>query len=129
MNTRLTAWLENSMLSRIANEGVSDPSMWGQRYDPLCPSEFYRGYATLLAQVDRELRSNPNLAALRQLIDALDLAIKAMPADERRNGANFALCNVAAYAEKGTIAQIRATLTAELVCIARCFVHNQARGL
>jgi len=52
-----------------------------------------------------------------------------LSADERRNGANFALVNVAAYAQAGTVLQVSATVTAELVCIARCFLRNQARGL
>ncbi len=125
----LGAWLDDSTLSRLASEGVINPSIWAQRYDPTCPSEFYRGYATLLVRIADAFRSNANLAALDQLINAFDLAIKALPADERRNGANFALMNVASYALMGTAPQIRATLAAELVCIARCFVHNQARGL
>lgn len=125
----LGAWMDDGTLSRLASQGVADPSMWAQRYDPTCPSEFYRGYATLMVRIGDALRSNANLAVLGQLIDAFDLAIKALPADERRNGANFALMNVASYAQMGTAPQIRATLAAELVCIARCFVHNQARGL
>jgi len=37
--------------------------------------------------------------------------------------------NVASYAQVGTVPQISATVAAELVCIAHCFFHNQARGL
>lgn len=125
----LVAWLDDGTLSRLASQGVCDPSIWTQRYDPTCPSEFYRGYATLLVRIGDAFRSNANLAALGQLIDAFDLAIKSLPADERRNGANFALTNVAGYAEVGTVPQISATLASELACIARCFAHNQARGL
>jgi hypothetical protein len=123
------SWLDDGTRSRIASQGVSDPSIWAQRYDATCPSEFYRGYATLLAQIGYVFRSNSNPAAIHQLIDAFDLAIKALPADERRNGASFALMNVAGYAQVGTVPQVSATLTAELVCIARCFAHNQARRL
>jgi hypothetical protein len=125
----LVAWLDDGTLSRLARQGAADPSMWAQRYDPTCPSEFYRGYATLLARIGDAFRSNPNLAALGRLIDAFDLAIKALPPDERRNGANFALMNVASYAQVGTVPQISATLASELTCIARCFGQNRARGL
>jgi hypothetical protein len=122
-------WLDDRTLSSIANQGVCDRSIWQQRYDATCPSEFYRGYATLLTKIGDAFGSNSSLAVLYQLIDAFDLAIKALPANERRNGANFALMNVAAYAQAGTAPQVSATLAAELVCIARCFVQNQARGL
>lgn len=125
----LVGWLDDGTLLRLASQGVADPSMWAQRYDPAFPSEFYRGYATLLVRIGDTFRSNANLAALGQLIDAFDLAIKGLPADERRNGANFALMNVAGYAQVGTVPQISATLAAELACIARCFANNQARGL
>jgi hypothetical protein len=125
----MSTWLDDSTLSRLASHGDADPSIWAERYDPMCPSEFYRGYATLLARIGDAFRSNANSAALRHLIDSFDLTIKALPADERRNGAAFALMNVASYAQAGTAPQISATLTAELTCIAHCFVHNQARGL
>ncbi len=122
------AWLGDGTLSRLS-QGVVDPSMWEQRYDPTCPSEFYRGYATLLARIGDAFQFNANLPALRQLIEAFDQAIKALPVDERRNGASFALMNVASYAEVGTAPQISATLASELACIARCFAHSQANGL
>jgi hypothetical protein len=125
----LGAWLGDTTLSQLASQGVCDPSTWAQRYDPACPSEFYRGYATLLNRIGGAFRTDANLAALRQLIDAFDPVIKALPADERRNGASFALMNVASYAERGTVPQISATIAGELTCIARCFVQNQARRL
>jgi len=117
--------LDDRTLSQLASQGVADPSMWAERYDPTCPSEFYRGYATLLARIGDAFQTNANLAALRQLIDAFDLAIKDLPANERRNGANFALMNIDSYAQQGTVPQISATLAAELTCIAHCFVHNR----
>jgi len=124
----LGAWLGDGALSQLASQGVVDPLMWAQRYDPTCPSEFYRGYATLLVRMGDAFRLNANLAALRQLINVFDPAIKALPADERRNGASFALMNVASYAQAGTAPQISVTLATELTCIARCFVHSQANG-
>jgi hypothetical protein len=144
----LGAWLDDGTLSHLS-EGVCMPHIWEQRYDPTCPSEFYRGYATLLFRIsDDAFHSNANLAAL--LIDALDFVIKALPrfipatdrakalmekagvpivADERTYGASFALMNFASYAERGTAPEISATLRAELTCVARCFVHNQVAGL
>lgn len=122
-------WLDDGTLSRIASRGVADPSIWAQRYDATCPSEFYRGYASLLQQIGKALKPSSNLATLRQLIEVSDLEIKGLPADERRNGASFALMNIAAYAQAGTVPQVSATVAAELECIARCFVHNRARRI
>jgi len=129
MKGKVLKWLDDPTLSRIASREVSDPSMWAQRYDATCPSEFYRGYATLLAKIGEALKPSSSPAILHQLIDAFDLEVKGLSADERRNGANFALVNVAAYAQAGTVLQVSATVAVELVCIARCFVRNQARGL
>jgi hypothetical protein len=123
------AWLDDQVLALYAQAGSADPAIWAQRYDPSCPSDFYRGYATILLRVRNEFHSNPNLGALRRQIDAYDQAIQALPADERRNGASFALMNIASYAQGGTPEQISATLAPELICIAGCFGRNRAAGL
>jgi hypothetical protein len=73
----LISWLDDGTLSRFANQGAPDSSIMAQRYDATCPSEFYRGYATLLAQIGGVFRTISSLTALCQLIDAFDLAIKA----------------------------------------------------
>jgi hypothetical protein len=127
--TTLGEWLADGTLSQLSKQGACDQSIWAQRYDATCPSAFYRGYATVLVRVGDEFRSNPDLVALGRLTDSLDLAIKSLAADERRNGASFALMNITSYARVGRAPQVSATLSAELTCIARCFVENQARGL
>lgn len=125
--TQRLSWLDDDTLAHFATDGVSDPSLWQARYDPGCPSEFYRGYATMLSYVAAVLRMNAH--SLVNQIDALNATIQQLPADERRNGANFALMNVATYTQSGTLPQIAQTVDAELVCIARCFLQNQSRGL
>ncbi|MET0987703.1 MAG: hypothetical protein ABW034_20090 [Steroidobacteraceae bacterium] len=129
MSATLLPWLDDSALSRLANFGVSDRSMWDKRYEPNCPSEFYRGYATLLMRIGDQFHANANLTVLGQLVDAFGTDIRALPAGELRKGASLALANVAGYAEEGTVQQISATLNVEVVCVARCFVHNQAKGI
>jgi hypothetical protein len=121
-------WLNDDALTRLA-QGSADCSAYASRYDSTCPSEFYRGYATLFMRIGDVFRVNQNLTALHQQIHAFDLAIKALPDNERRNGASFALMNVASYAQSGTVPQILATLAGELTCIARFFFQNQARGI
>jgi hypothetical protein len=123
-----SGWYGDHDISRFAGQGAASPAIWSQRYDPSCPSEFYRGYLSLLGWVGNALRRNPTPASLHKSIGAFDATVKALPADERRNGASFALMNVAAYT-KGTIPQVLATLDAEIVCIAHCFIQNRKRGL
>lgn len=126
------AWLDDATLTHLAGRVVDEgtmAAMWAQRYDPTCPSEFYRGYATLLLRIGDAFRSNATVTALRQFVDAFDRDLKVLPDDERRNGAAFALMNVASYAQVGTSPQIAATLASETTCIARCFIHSRANGL
>jgi hypothetical protein len=122
------SWLDDGALSRFANQESPDPSQWSQRYDPTCPSEFYRGYATLIYRFNQAFPPRADKSALAALVDALDLAIQALPADERRNGASFALTNIASYVQMGTVQQVVMTVCRELSCIAQCFVENRARG-
>lgn len=129
MSANILPWLDDGALSKLAGDGVADRGMWAHKYDPTCPSEFYRGYSTVLSRIDDGFRSNANIAMLGRLINAADVAVKALPADERRDGASFALANVAGYLRGATVQQLAMTLSAELVCIARCFVQNKARGI
>ena len=124
-----SGWYSDHDIAGFAGQGAASPAIWSQRYDPSCPSEFYRGYLSLLGWVGNALRRNPTPASLHNLIDAFDATVKTLPADERRNGASFALMNVAAYAKAGSIPQILATLDAEIVCIAHCFIQSRRRGL
>jgi hypothetical protein len=124
-----SGWYGDNDITRFAGQGAASPALWSQRYDPSCPSEFYRGYLSLLGWVGNALRRNPTPTSLHESINTFDATVEALPADERRNGASFALMNVAAYAEAGTIPQILATLDAEIVCIAHCFIQSRSRGL
>ncbi len=125
----IISWLDDAKLLSISKRGACNSSIMAQRYDATCTSEFYRGYATILAQISDLLPTLSSRAALSKMIDEFHLATQALPADERRNGASFALMNLASYAEAGTVPQVSTTVSAEIVCIAQCFYRNQARGL
>ena len=122
-------WYGDNDIALIAGRGAASPALWSQRYDPSCPSEFYRGYLSLLGWISNALRRNPTLPSLRNSIHTFNASIEALPHDERRKGASFALMNVACYAEAGTIQQILATLDAEIVCVGDCYIKNRKRGL
>jgi hypothetical protein len=125
----LAALFDDMTLTQIAAGSRPDPAMWSQRYDPFCPSEFYRGYATLLARIGDAFRRAPYLEAMRSQVEFFDVAVRTLPEGERRNGASFALANVGGYTQVGTPPQIVATLEVELVCIANCFLENKGKGL
>jgi hypothetical protein len=111
------------------SRGALDQGIFNARYDPSCPSEFYRGYVSLLGWISKAIQQNPTLSSLRKSISAFHVAVDSLAHDQRQQGANFALMNVAAYADAGTIQQIQATLSAEMPCIAHCFIKNRQRGL
>jgi len=102
------AWLDDQVLALYAKRGLRS-AIWAQRYDRSCPSDFYRGYATILLRVRNDFHSNPNVGALRRQIDAYDRRSRRFRRRER-NGASFALMNIASYAQAGTPDQISATL-------------------
>jgi hypothetical protein len=128
VNVRIS-WLDDDELLSISKRGVPKASIMAERCDATCPSEFYRGYATILGQIGDLFRTISSRTALSQLIDEFDLTVKSLPADERQNGASFALMNLASYAQAGTVPEVSTTVAAEIVCIAHCFFRNQARGL
>jgi hypothetical protein len=125
----LLPWLEDAALVYLSTEGAVNPSIWALRYDATCPSEFYRGYATLLVRIANALLAHASMQALGQYINAYHQEAQTLLADQRRSGVDFALTNVACYAENGTMAQIGMTLGDEIVVIANCFLQNQAAGL
>jgi hypothetical protein len=83
----------------------------------------------ILGWISKAIQQNPTLSSLRESISAFGVAVRSLARDQRQEGANFALMNVAAYANAGTIQQIQATLNAEMSCIAHCFIKNRQRGL
>jgi hypothetical protein len=125
----LLPWLDNTTLKHIAEQAQPDPLLWSQRHDPTCPSEFYRGYATLISRLSDALRPEPTVFALVPLIDAFDAAVRDLPADDRTQGATFALMNAASYANGGDAPLVFEVLEREQPCIAQCFAVSQGQGL
>jgi hypothetical protein len=122
-------WYDDNDIALLVGKGAARPAIWDIRYDEFFPSEFYRGYLSVLGWIENAIRRNPTMRSLLECIDDFDVVVKALPADQRREGARFALSNVAEYANAGTIPEIRAALDVEMVCIAHCFVRNRNRGL
>jgi hypothetical protein len=122
------SWYDDNYISLLSRGGI-DQGIFNARYDASCPSEFYRGYVSLLGWISKAIQQNPTLSALRESISAFGIAVRSLARDQRQEGANFALMNVTAYANAGTIQQIQATLDAEMPCIAHCFIKNRQRGL
>jgi hypothetical protein len=102
-------------------------------YDPACPSEWYRGYATGLLLARNAIRTAVNPAHALQLIDAADQRVAVPPgpgpASQDLAGLKFATMNACAYAQAASnVQQIVYTLDEELPVVARCFFTNRQAG-
>src|SRR5580704_14837386 len=103
-------WLTDAELDGLAQSAVADQAMTDQRFDPSCPSEFYRGYATILADLADTGPAPLRIDAFRRRVDDLDAAVSSVEDGERTNGASFALANAAQYAiNASSIGQIMTT--------------------
>ncbi|MFE3194991.1 hypothetical protein ACFXHA_38710 [Nocardia sp. NPDC059240] len=120
----MSYWMTDNQIGGLESVAHSDrETMMRDRWDPTCPSEFYRGYITML---DRILTALPRTCSLRQYLGCVDRAdelVREWPGTEQRHaGARFAAMNAAQYATSGAaVDEITATMFYELSCIATCF--------
>jgi hypothetical protein len=119
-------WLSDEDLEELAAGPPAAEAIMSQRYDPACPSEFYRGYGSVLSW----LTDGPFAGrGLGEAIDEIDGILREVDAGEQLNGANFAVMNVAQYLNAAPVPQIVAHLGTEQVCIAQCFLRNRSAGI
>jgi len=114
------AWLSDEAMAQISY-GPVDPQMrasiWRGRYVDDCPSECYRGAATMLSLLVEEMDQSLNASSL--------------PADNNvRVGAFLTLANIASYAQtEPNINLLYPFLQAELICTAQFFFQNRQKGI
>jgi hypothetical protein len=128
------AYLDDEQLVQLSTPPV-DKETLKIRYDPTCPSEWYRGYATGLMAARAELQQATTVSTAARLVDTLDQSIRAPedrsgPVSQPLAGFKFALMNAYLYATSASsVQQILHTLDRELPCIAYGFLANRQRGL
>jgi hypothetical protein len=123
-------WLKNKQIAGLQRPTVNQ-ELLQSRYDPSCPSEWYRGYVSVLWAIRSVIQAATTKGQLIKIVDGVEDSAKLLPADDqRRLGASFATMNVAEYTKAAsTVAQVINTLDLELPCIALCFSTNKQNGL
>jgi hypothetical protein len=127
-------YLDDDRLAQLRSPAI-DPRTLEIRYDPTCPSEWYRGYATGLIAARAELQQATTVGNAARLVDTLDQSIQAPddpagPVSQPLAGYKFALMNAYLYATSASsVQQILHTMDLELPCIAYGFFANRQRGL
>ncbi|MFB8003387.1 hypothetical protein [Nocardia sp. NPDC056000] len=116
-------WLVDQEIQPMRGYAAYDRALMSNRYDPTCPSGFYRGYLTALVGLAQSVTVHDSLDHLQAIVEHLDGAFRTWngTADET-TGAAFALTNAWAYTESGSsVADIIDFLYGEIACIADCF--------
>jgi hypothetical protein len=127
------AWLNDDQLTRISQRDIDQDTragVWRSRYVEDCPSECYRGSATVLSIVVEGMRQGLEANHMSNEVDH-GLKTSGLPEkDERTVGAFLANLNVTTYVEKAPSRQFLAqVLEAELICTAQFFLENRRKGL
>jgi hypothetical protein len=135
-------WLDNEAMARISRQVPSTAfgrdctrDVWPKRFQELCPSETFRGYAIGLAMVCGQMRAGSSLHDLNNIIDCVDQAVKtSVTLDvnaDLRGGAVLQIMNAwSAVNESGLSADmIVAAFESELIYVARMFVAASQQGL
>lgn len=133
----MNAWptyLDDERLAQLRSPAIDQETL-KIRYDPTCPSEWYRGYATGLMAARAELVQATTVSNAARLVDTLDQSFqvpddRSGPVSQPLAGYKFALMNAYLYATSASsVQQILHTLDVELPCIAYGFFANRQRGL
>jgi hypothetical protein len=135
-------WLDNETMARISRQVPSTAfgrdcmrDVWPKKFQGLCPSETYRGYAIGLAMVRGQIRPGSSLRDLNSIIDRVDQAIKTSGTIQTnadlRGGAVLQITNAwSAVNETGLSADmVIAAFESELIYAARMFVAASQQGL
>jgi hypothetical protein len=128
------AWLPDSRLAAISRRplALQARSRWQSRYVPSCPSECYRGAATVMTLIIDGLRRGQRMD---DLVDEIDRSLQAAnPANgswnDRNVGAGIANTNAYTYGHSGYgMDMVLMAMEAELICTAGFYFINKERGI
>ncbi|MFF0488179.1 hypothetical protein ACFYTQ_04070 [Nocardia sp. NPDC004068] len=116
-------WCTDDEITALLNYAPFDGTLMRDRWDPTCPSEFYRGYITALAGLVQSVSADQPLDRYRSIVTTIDDILKSWTGTpDQRSGAAFAMTNAWQYSESGaTVPQIVPFLRGEIACLAECF--------
>ncbi|MFC9436544.1 hypothetical protein [Nocardia sp. NPDC057030] len=123
-------WFTDGEIAAMRNYARFDGALMRDRYDPTCPSEFYRGYLTALVGLVQSIEPADSLDRYRSVVTHIDEVLKTWTGDQdQRTGGAFAMTNAWQYSTSGTsLPQIVAFLRGEIACLAECFHTARLHG-
>lgn len=127
------SWLKNNQLASLGARPLPEElrrAVWRSKYVPTCPSECYRGSATVLYTFLNGLQQG---AGVNATLDEIDRSLRSskLPIDDNLSvGAFIALMSSTRSAENApNLAFLIQCLDMELTCIAQFFFENVRRGI
>jgi hypothetical protein len=125
-------WLDDNKMASLGLPNV-EQEMMQALYDPARPSEYYRGYATVLWTARMVVQNTTSVSEAKTMVLSVNLLMDTEPAAEQlMEGARFGLYSIFAYIELGkirTVEQIIDMLDASLPVLSRCFFINRQKGI
>ncbi|MBB5913187.1 hypothetical protein BJY24_002054 [Nocardia transvalensis] len=124
-------WCTDAEIAAMRNYAHFDGALMRDRYDPTCPSEFYRGYLTALVGLVQSIAPTDPLDHYRSVVTRIDEILKTWTGQQdQRSGGAFAMTNAWQYSTSGaSMPQIVAFLRGEIACLAECFRTATWHGL
>ncbi|MCM6775588.1 hypothetical protein NDR87_15070 [Nocardia sp. CDC159] len=116
-------WCTDAEIEAMQNYAPFDGNLARDRYDPTCPSEFYRGYLTALVALLQSVGPGDSMDRYRSVVTRIDDVLKTWSGhNDQRSGAAFAMTNAWQYSTAGVaVPQIVAFVRGEIACLAECF--------
>jgi hypothetical protein len=124
-------WLDDNQMASLGRPSV-EQGMMEALYDPRRPSEFYRGYATVLWTARMVVQNTKSVSEAQTMMLAANLLADAESTVEPlMEGFRFGLYSIFAYIELGKIRTVEAIidmLDASLPVLSRCFFISRQKG-
>ncbi|RDI69285.1 hypothetical protein [Nocardia pseudobrasiliensis] len=116
-------WCTDAEIAAMQNYAHFDGALMRDRYDPTCPSEFYRGYLTALVGLVQSIGPADSLDRYQSVVTHIDDVLKSWTGQQDQlSGGAFAMTNAWQYSTSGaSTPQIVAFLRGEIACLAECF--------
>ena len=130
-DVRVDHWCADDEIRALQGCAPFDNSLMQNRYEPTCPSEFYRGYLTPLVGLVQSVGVDDTVERYRWVANEIDETVKTWSGtSDQCSGAGFSMANAWEYSVSfASVAQILAFIRGEIACVAECFQIARVNGL